>query len=658
MIQWQSPRKLIAPVYLACTVSLSVTPRGVCVASVQEMDSSARASLMGMAQRNLPKHPMAKKRPPIVGEHKPRKERPSPPKLDLAPPSSPESLPQLAPPRAPSLPPKALLGLDVSPPLPAAASRRARPAAGHGVVVAGLPSSISAPALRPALPPLVDSAQVADASRDISFLTDFSPGWRERAAAGAHEGAHSSPRDMRLPRGYDLARAADLSMAVDQEVDPSDPHGWYKAVFESRMPAGRRDAVLVSRWLDRMEAEEAAGGGGDEGGEGAGGGGMSGEALDGSADGARKPLAFAGSTTTRRVEQLSAAFDELVRQVSVNCIERGQALTRVWQKLAGSMEHLLALEGSHEKAVAGLERQLRAEQLSTVRLTDLNGELRERVRALEAHSRWTGASIRIRRYQDTLKWRTAFAMAMSERDKLKVQLEELRKANAALALKKLVERRHSDSEGDDDDDDDGDGSAPGGEAAVDPAELNRLIAESMKAAPPRAEAVEARLSELASDYLAPSIAATERATFVAVGLSNAQQKRAARRLAESQMVDSLLTVVAAEVDEDLSRTRGDLAAATRQSREMANMAADLKRKNGYPGAATDRTSWEISPWEISPARVGSDAGSGGLGGGVVCGLRRWCGVYSGGGAMCGLGGGAVLGLRWCGAWPEVVRCLA
>ena len=40
----------------------------------------------------------------------------------------------------------------------------------------------------------------------------------------------------------------------------------------------------------------------------------------------------------RVMAQYEKVFDELVRQVAVHCIERGQCLTRVWQHLSTTVD--------------------------------------------------------------------------------------------------------------------------------------------------------------------------------------------------------------------------------------------------------------------------------------------------------------------------------
>ena len=48
----------------------------------------------------------------------------------------------------------------------------------------------------------------------------------------------------------------------------------------------------------------------------------------------------------------AVAFNEIVRQVSIGCVERGQLLTHVWQKYMGLCESLIRVQEAWPVVVA------------------------------------------------------------------------------------------------------------------------------------------------------------------------------------------------------------------------------------------------------------------------------------------------------------------
>ena len=59
--------------------------------------------------------------------------------------------------------------------------------------------------------------------------------------------------------------------------------------------------------------------------------------------------------------------------------------------------------------------------------------LKSRVASLQASSRWTSAAIRIRRYHDTVKWKTAIKLVVGEKASLEKAMSKLRETNKAQA---------------------------------------------------------------------------------------------------------------------------------------------------------------------------------------------------------------------------------
>ena len=282
---------------------------------------------------------------------------------------------------------------------------------------------------------------VSDASRDISFLTTHSPVWKEKAASfdftdptgsmAASLYAASQPRvstAVAAAMGEYIVSARPVEL-VEQPVDESAPHDWYRTVFNTHMPAGRRDALLVAKWLDKIDAmgrvvnEEPA--------------------TSASAAAAGTELTDISAVenhahTRERVERYSAAFEELVRQVSVGCIERGQAFTHIWHRLNGAMEEFQDTEDTLRRELGKYKRRHELEKKKASRRLERIGELEAQLSSLSVNARWERASIRIRRYQDTVKWRMALSMLAREKEKLVKQLGELRKSNVGLHFRAVL----------------------------------------------------------------------------------------------------------------------------------------------------------------------------------------------------------------------------
>jgi len=75
---------------------------------------------------------------------------------------------------------------------------------------------------------------------------------------------------------------------------------WITTVFPARRPAGRRDVALLKRWVDRHVVPLE-------------------EVID-------------YKTSEEQAKVLAIALNEIVRQVSVHCVERGELLAEVWQR--------------------------------------------------------------------------------------------------------------------------------------------------------------------------------------------------------------------------------------------------------------------------------------------------------------------------------------
>ena len=157
----------------------------------------------------------------------------------------------------------------------------------------------------------------------------------------------------------------------EQATNAPDQHGWYLSTFDSRPPAGRRDAVLMAKHLDELEARFAE---------------ESTVASGARADAQRKP-----KHPTLEIDEYGHVVKELTRQVSVGCIERGQVLMRLWQRLHGEIKALEERESVHlQELYTARSRMAKAEQ-HVVQLAEERGMLKSRVASLQASSRWTSA---------------------------------------------------------------------------------------------------------------------------------------------------------------------------------------------------------------------------------------------------------------------------
>ena len=566
------------------------------------MDAPARRALMSHLQRHRPPVPDPPERAQHQHQHHSTLQQPTPVKRK-------SSLPQPQPPpyamAEPSLPPANELSFadaakSIAPSISAPDLLSLRPAAllwANPQPKPAVPLKPSLPPRRPTqpLPSLVESAQVSDASRDVSYLTDQSS-WRVKAAAAAADGSallggssHLVPPIGRSGGGVVLSSRHEL--LTDEPSDVSEPHRWYIRAFEKPLPAGRRDAVQVSRWLDHLDALDAAA---EEEAEAAGSGDRDG-GHDGGLTGRSGP-----PMSRERVEQYSAAFEELVKQVSVGCIERGQVLTRVWQRLAGSMTGFIEVEDALRSEQRTLSKQLSREVDRVRRLANERGELLDRIKSIEQSQRWSTAAIRIRRYHDTVRWRAALMMLSREKTKLVRQLEELRKVNAAAAAQILIA---SSDEGEDDEPHLQTPSVPSlrrgppppppepaatleVELPLSPARtratcalVDEKIQTSLRQLPlGDGEEMEEGVKSIA-EQVAPNLQTVGLASVAASSLTVAQRRKVARRQAEERVVDGILRTALNELEDEMTMSRKDLASASREAKEVAQMAADLKEKN-------------------------------------------------------------------------------
>jgi hypothetical protein len=108
---------------------------------------------------------------------------------------------------------------------------------------------------------------------------------------------------------------------------------WLKTEFPSLIPAGRQDVLLLDRWLESMLLEQAS----------------------------------TGDQTPRSVVQdaqkvYSMCFHEVVRQVSVHCVERGHLIMKIWQTYLDLFNRMMDLNNKEVEAIRR-ECERRTQQL-------------------------------------------------------------------------------------------------------------------------------------------------------------------------------------------------------------------------------------------------------------------------------------------------------
>ena len=164
----------------------------------------------------------------------------------------------------------------------------------------------------------------------------------------------------------------------------------FKAVlFPSKVPAGRRDVLLLHAWVNDMVArlkktqagkqQAAAYGagsagpsfGGTGGGLGSLGGGMGG--VGGVGGG---PMMDEEEMLHDAQLLFSVAFHEIIRQVSVHCLERGYLMGKIWWSEMELFQRLLQLH-RQSRAALELERRQRARERDELhgRIDDLEREI-------------------------------------------------------------------------------------------------------------------------------------------------------------------------------------------------------------------------------------------------------------------------------------------
>eukprot|EP00002_Diphylleia_rotans_P011854 TRINITY_DN2335_c0_g1_i10.p1 TRINITY_DN2335_c0_g1~~TRINITY_DN2335_c0_g1_i10.p1 ORF type:complete len:889 (+),score=186.16 TRINITY_DN2335_c0_g1_i10:45-2711(+) len=169
--------------------------------------------------------------------------------------------------------------------------------------------------------------------RDVSYLSDrqhhgfYNP---NRPKPGADRSAFIPPT--KIPKEFHVHE-----FCIDPQNSPEafwddESKVWKHAVFPSLVPSGRTEVVLLEECYEKMLSEW--------------------ERTIKSHNGPEKALSMDDFDAAKRV--YLACFVEVVRQVTVQCVERGRLLTRLWNAFVGMNDKqrqfiVNILEGVHQE---------------------------------------------------------------------------------------------------------------------------------------------------------------------------------------------------------------------------------------------------------------------------------------------------------------------
>jgi hypothetical protein len=160
--------------------------------------------------------------------------------------------------------------------------------------------------------------------REVSYLSDRRG--RDDIGAGGHV-----PRSL-IPEEFAINLTAPLPLtkglfaadsALGQWELNTETRKWETPIFPSKVPAGRRDVVLLHAWVNDMVA---------------------------------RLKRSAGVLTVEEVLKeaqvlFSVAFHEIVRQASVHCLDRGHLMGKIWWSEMELFQRLLALQRRGEETL-------------------------------------------------------------------------------------------------------------------------------------------------------------------------------------------------------------------------------------------------------------------------------------------------------------------
>ena len=166
-----------------------------------------------------------------------------------------------------------------------------------------------------------------------------------------------------------------------------------------------------------------------------------------------KSVEMPASPRGKQLELYGTAIEEVIRQISMLGIERGQILACLWKRLKSAMALYSTREQAWTLVLCSMHEELEHKRrnftgpASSAPLIASMGTP-TRVGVLEPQSRLTNASISVRRHHDTVRWRSALQLAHREKIELTHNLEKLCKAilgdtlAGAVPVSRAVRRRN------------------------------------------------------------------------------------------------------------------------------------------------------------------------------------------------------------------------
>ena len=99
--------------------------------------------------------------------------------------------------------------------------------------------------------------------------------------------------------------------------------------------------------------------------------------------------------------------------MSVHCLERGLLLGRMWTALNGKMRTFLSHSEAQAAEITSLRKKLQAMTMRAAALASAKGALQASNATLTSRLKWGTAVSRIKRYKDTVRWRTVLRRSPS-----------------------------------------------------------------------------------------------------------------------------------------------------------------------------------------------------------------------------------------------------
>lgn len=214
-------------------------------------------------------------------------------------------------------------------------------------------------------------------SRDISFMQDAAHHRKTLEAAAARLGTRADAANSLdladlppslIPAADEIREAVPMpSPHADAADFDADARAWTAQVFPSRLPTGRNDVRLLQQWLDfrsvptdasTASATDVSRAVADKEVRLAMGSDVPGEPLPHVSDSKAEETYKASLEDLRSAQFVcSAAFNEIVRQVSTGCVERGALLARIWHSYLGLFDQMAGVNKPLRDGIVTLRKE-------------------------------------------------------------------------------------------------------------------------------------------------------------------------------------------------------------------------------------------------------------------------------------------------------------